>query len=177
MSDAQYVLTFSCPNRPGIVAAVSSYLFEHGCNILDAQQFDDTQTRTFFMRVVFNRLETADAFEALRGGYSEMADRFAMKWVMRARDTRKRVMILVSKFDHCLADLLYRWRIGELPMEVVGVVANYPRETYRHLDFDSIPFHYLPVTGETKGAQEQAIMDIVEREAVDFFSRHLIGGF
>ena len=167
MSDAQYVLTFSCPNRPGIVAAVSSYLFEHGCNILDAQQFDDTQTRTFFMRVVFNRLETADAFEALRRGFAEMAERFGMKWVMRARDTRKRVMILVSKFDHCLADLLYRWRIGELPIDIAAIVSNYERSSFNHLDFDGVPFHHLPVTKETKLEQETQIWNLVREASVD----------
>jgi len=127
MSAATYLLTLSCPNRPGIVSAVSTYLFQHGCNILDAQQFDDTQTNLFFMRVLFNRVEGESALPELRDGFAAIAMSFAMQWTMRDRAQKKRVMLLVSKFDHCLADLLYRWRMGELAMEVTAIVANYAR--------------------------------------------------
>ena len=164
MNDAHCVLTFSCPNRPGIVAAVSTYLFEAGANILDAQQFDDTETRTFFMRVVFDAADDSFRFEPIRDKFEEIAQRFAMNWSMRSQSVKKRVLILVSKFDHCLADLLYRWRIGELPMEVVGVIANHPRETYAHLDFGPAAFHYLPVSRQTKLEQETQLWEIV-REA------------
>ena len=167
MSGSQYVLTFSCPNRPGIVAIVSSYLFEHGCNILDAQQYDDTGTKIFFMRVLFDRLETADAFDALKTGFIEIAGRFDMNWTMRDRDDKKRVMILASKFDHCLTDLIYRWRLGELPIDIVSVVSNYDQSTYAHLDFSGIPFHHLPVTKDTKLEQENQIWDLVKRERIE----------
>jgi formyltetrahydrofolate deformylase len=158
---ATYLLTLSCPNRPGIVSAVSTYLFQHGCNILDAQQFDDTETNLFFMRVLFNRVEGESALVELRDGFAAIATSFAMQWTMRDRAQKKRVMLLVSKFDHCLADLLYRWRMGELAMEVTAIAANYPRETYAHLDFAGAPFHHLPITRETKLEQETELWHLV----------------
>jgi formyltetrahydrofolate deformylase len=163
---APYILTLSCPNRPGIVAGVSAYLFGHGCNILDAQQYDDTQTNTFFMRVVFNGVEEA-IYQDVHGGFSELATKFAMTWTLRPVAQKKRVMVLVSKFDHCLADLLYRWRIGELPMELTAIVANHPREAYAHLDFTGIDFHYLPVTRETKLEQETQIWKLIRETQTD----------
>jgi formyltetrahydrofolate deformylase len=160
MPDTQHVLTLSCPNRPGIVAAVSAYLFNHGANIVDAQQYDDQESRVFFMRVVFNRV-TPQAFDALRAPFAALADEFGMSWTMRAQSARKKVMILASKFDHCLADLIYRWRIGELDMEIVCVVANHPRATYGHIDFDGLRFEHLPVTRETKLEQETRLWQLI----------------
>ncbi len=155
------ILTLSCRNRPGIVSAVSTYLFEGGCNILDAQQFDDTESNRFFMRVVFNAVGEGVALDALRDNFGTIAERFGMTWHMRARAERRRVMLFVSKFDHCLADLLYRWRIGEIAMDVAGIVANHPREAFAHLDLAGIDFHYLPVTRETKLEQEGQIWEVV----------------
>ena len=163
MSGGRFFLTLSCPNRPGIVAAVSTALFEGGFNILDAQQFDDIETGNFFMRVVFNAAADGASAEALRARFAEAAQRFAMSWSLRPADGAKRVALLVSRFDHCLVDLLYRWRSGELPMEPVGIIANYPRETYEHIDFGDIPFHYLPVTKQTKMEQETQIWEIGAR--------------
>jgi formyltetrahydrofolate deformylase len=160
MPTEQYVLTLSCPNKPGIVAGVSTYLFEHGCNILDAQQYDDTESNVFFMRVVFNGVGE-DIFTSVHAGFSDLAQRFAMVWTMRPVALKKRVMLMASKFDHCLADLLYRWRIGELPMDITGIVSNHTRETYSHLDFTGIDFHYLPVTRETKLEQETQIWSLI----------------
>ena len=163
-AQAQYVLAFSCPNQPGIVAAVSTYIFEHGCNILDAQQYDDTETTVFFCRIVFDRV--AD-FAALHSGFAAIGDRFKMNWRMNPRDEKKRVMILVSRFDHCLGDLLYRWRIGELNMDLSAIVSNHPRETYAHHDFDGVPFHHLPVTKETKMEQETQLWDLIRSTKTD----------
>jgi len=160
-----FVLKLACPNRPGIVAAVSTLLFEAGCNILDAQQFDDTETGRFFMRVMFNPVEGSADVAGLREAFAPVAARFGMEWSLRDRAERRRVMLLVSKSDHCLVDLLYRRRIGELSMEVAAVVANHPRETYEHVDFDGAPFHYLPVTRETKLEQEQQIWELVKSSA------------
>ena len=120
MPDRTAILTLSCPNRPGIVAAVSTLLFEAGCNILDAQQFDDTETGRFFMRVVFNRLDGEPAARRRSRLRRRVAERFGMAFTLREPQRRSAVMLLVSKFDHCLADLLYRWRIGELPMEITA---------------------------------------------------------
>jgi formyltetrahydrofolate deformylase len=167
MSAARHILTLSCANRPGIVAKVSTALFEGGFNILEAQQFDDTETGSFFMRVAFNgAAETAD-LAALRAAFAALASAMQMKWSIRAETDKKRVALLVSRFDHCLVDLLYRWRSGELPMEVVAIIANYPRETYGHIDFDDIPFHYLPVDKQTKMEQETQIWETVRAAKAD----------
>jgi formyltetrahydrofolate deformylase len=159
MTATRHVLTLSCANRPGIVATISTALFEGGFNILDAQQFDDTETGNFFMRVAFNGAGETSNAAALRARIGEIAEKFAMKWSMRGSNEKKRVALLVSRFDHCLVDLLYRWRSGELPMEIVAIIANYPRETYEHIDFESIPFHYLPVTKQTKMEQETRLWE------------------
>src|SRR5829696_1887653 len=167
MVEPSSILTLSCPNRPGIVAAVSGRLFEAGCNILDAQQFDDTETGRFFMRVVFNPVDGPGDPGALRQSLTLVAERFGMAWILRHRAERRKVLLLVSKFDHCLADLLYRVRIGELAMEVVGIVSNHPRDVLVHSMIGDIPFHHLPVTPKTKPAQEGAIKAIAEKTGAE----------
>jgi formyltetrahydrofolate deformylase len=167
MADHQFVLTLSCPDRPGIVSAVSTFLAHNGQNILDAQQFNDVETGHFFMRVVFNAADLAVNLAALQTGFTAIADRFGMDWQMRDRASHRRVMLLVSKSDHCLADILYRWRTGELAMVPTAIVSNHPRETYASLDFGGIPFHYLPVTKETKAEQEAAIWNLVGQTQTD----------
>jgi len=167
MPDLQYVLTLSCPDRPGIVSALSTFLAHNGQNILDAQQFNDVETKKFFARVVFTAADLAVELSALQTGFAAIAERFHMDWQMRDRATRKRVMLLVSKSDHCLVDILYRWRTGELAMIPTAVVSNHPRETYPDLDFADIPFHHLPVTKETKRAQEDKIWQLVGETKAD----------
>jgi formyltetrahydrofolate deformylase len=167
MPDHQFVLTLSCPDRPGIVSAVSTFLAQNGQNILDAQQFDDIETKKFFMRVVFTAADLAVKLSALQTGFTAIAQRFAMEWQMRDRASRRRVMLLVSKSDHCLADILYRWRTGELDMTPTAIVSNHPRETYGTYDFGDIPFHYLPSTKETKREQEAAIWQLVQDTKTD----------
>ena len=167
MPDPQFVLTLSCPDRPGIVSAVSTFLAHNGQNILDAQQFDDLETGHFFMRVVFNPADLTVTLPALQTGFAAIADRFAMKWQMRDRATLRRVMLLASQSDHCLVDILYRWRTGELAMIPTAIVSNHPRETYAGVDFGDIPFHYLPITKDTKPQQEAAIWDLVQKTDTD----------
>ena len=163
----EFALTLSCPNRPGIVAAVATFLFENRCNILDAQQFDDLESGRFFMRVLFNPVDDTVTLDGLKERFVSAAEPFGMTWTMRDRAERRRVMILASKFDHCLADLLYRWRSGELPMDISAIVANHPVETYAHLDFRGIPFHHLPVTRETKLEQEAQLWDLIKTTKTD----------
>jgi formyltetrahydrofolate deformylase len=167
MSEHQYVLTLSCPDRPGIVSAVSTFLAHNGQNILDAQQFGDLETGHFFMRVVFTAADLAVNLPALQTGFAAIAERFVMDWQMRDRAAQRRVMLLVSKFDHCLVDILYRWRTGDLAMIPTAIVSNHPRETYAGLDFGDIPFHHMPVTRETKRTQEQAVLKLVEDTQTD----------
>jgi len=159
------ILSLSCPDQPGIVAKVSTFLFERGCNILDAQQFDDQETGDFFMRVVFDP-DGSDR-DALRAEFEVLAKGFSMRWTLRDPAERYRVMILASKFDHCLADLVYRWRIGELPMDVTAIVANHAAETYTHVDLSGLPFHHLPVTKETKFEQEAALWKLIQETQTD----------
>lgn len=159
------ILTLSCPDQRGIVAKVSAFLFERGCNILDAQQFDDQETGQFFMRVVFDA-DGADR-TALRGDFGDLATTLKMKWSLRDRAERYRVLLLASKFDHCLADLVYRWRIGELPMDIVGVVSNHPAETYEHIDLSGLAFHHMPVTKETKFEQEAELWKLIQETKTD----------
>ncbi len=162
MSNKPYILTLICPNRPGIVAAVSTHLFEVGCNILEAHQYDDTETGRFFMRVVFNVVSEDGLIGPLRAGFAPVAERFAMDWTLRDSEDLQRVLILVSRYDHCLADILYNWRSGDLPMTITGVVSNHPRATYAGLDFTGLDFHHLPVTPDTKAAQEAEIWRIAQ---------------
>ena len=159
------ILTLSCPDQRGIVAKVSAFLYERGSNILDAQQVDDQETGQFFMRVVFDA-DGADR-AALRGEFGVLADGLKMKWTLRDRAERYRVLLLASKFDHCLADLVYRWRIGELPMDITGVVSNHPAETYAHIDLSDLPFHHLPVTKETKFEQEAELWKLIQETKTD----------
>ncbi len=167
MPDHQFVLKLSCPDRPGIVAAVSAFLVDHGQNILDAQQYNDVETGHFFMRVVFEATTQPVALAALCDGFRGVAERFRIDWQMRERAARRRVMLLVSKFDHCLVDLLYRWRTGELAMIPTAVVANHPRDVYNGVDFGDIPFHYLPVSRDNKREQEAALARLVTETRTD----------
>jgi formyltetrahydrofolate deformylase len=161
---SQHILTLSCEDRPGLVAAISTALAEHGGNITEAQQFDDRDSGLFFMRILF---ETADAENGVRAAIAQEADRFSMKWDLSPLEKRQKVLLLASKFDHCVADLLYRQRIGELKMDVVGIVSNHPRETLNVDLLGEVPFHYLPVTPETKLQQEMRLREIIAETGAD----------
>lgn len=159
------ILTLSCADRPGITARVTGFLFEQGCNILEAQQFNDREADRFFMRIEFDPLSaTADG---LRAAFLPLATELTMDWKLVARDRRRRVLIMVSKFDHCLADLLYRWRIGELPIDPVAIVSNHPREAISHTHIGDVPFHHLPVTAATKAEQEAQVRAVAEESGAE----------
>ncbi len=161
---AQHVLTLRCSNRPGIVAAVATRLAANGGDITEAHQFDDGMTGKFFMRVGFSMGPEIAAFER---GFAEDVARFGLDWTLRPADAVRRVLILVSMFDHCLIDLLYRRRIGELPMEVVGIVSNHPRTNLTRSEFADIPYHHLPVTKETKAEQEVKVRRVIEESGAE----------
>ena len=160
-----HVLTLVCRDRPGITATVTSYLFEQGGNVIEAQQFNDTEDGDFFMRVAFD-VGPADP-AAILAGFGTIATEYGMRWSLRGRERPRKVMLLVSKFDHCLADLLYRVRIGELAMDVVAIVCNHPREVLVHSMVGDIPFHYLPVTKDTKAEQEAQIRALAEETGAE----------
>ncbi|HYG25860.1 MAG TPA: formyltetrahydrofolate deformylase [Caulobacteraceae bacterium] len=159
------ILTLSCPDQPGIVARVSAFLFERGCNILDAQQYDDQETGRFFMRVVVD--PAGGDVAVLRGEFEALALSLSMDWTLRDPADRYRVMILASKFDHCLADLLYRWRIEELPMALTAVVSNHGPQTFEHVDLTGLPFHHLPVSKDIKLEQEAELWRLIRETKTD----------
>ena len=155
-----FVLTVTCKSTRGIVAALSGFLAERGCNIIDSSQFDDLGTGRFFMRVGFISEEGAKRDE-LMAGLMPISQTFGMDVALHDQSERMKVMLMVSRFGHCLNDLLYRWRIGALPIDIVGVVSNhfeYQKVVVNH----DIPFHHIPVTKENKPQAEARIMDIAE---------------
>jgi formyltetrahydrofolate deformylase len=160
-----HVLTLACRDRPGITARVTSYLFDKGGNIIEAQQFNDTDDGDFFMRVAFD--VSAAGADEVRSGFDDIADEYAMRWSLQSRDRPRKVMLLVSKFDHCLADLLYRVRIGELSMEIAGIICNHPRDVLIHSMVGDIPFHYLPVTSDSRAEQEAQIRSLVDHTGAE----------
>ncbi len=167
MSKARFVLTLSCINRPGIVAAVSTYLFENGGDIREAQQFDDSETGKFFARIAFDVASGGADIAALQAGLATVAEPFKISWKLNDQSAPQRVMLLVSKFDHCLVDLIYRWRIGELPMTPVAIVSNHGAEHFTNIDFCGIPFHHLPISKDTKMEQEGQIWSLAKELNAD----------
>jgi len=162
----EFLLTLSCGNVPGIVAATATSIFNQGGNITEASQYDDIVANRFFMRLVFGVEGTADE-AAIRADLTAIAEKFAMTWTLRRREDLQKVLILVSKFDHCLVDLLYRLKMGEIAMDVVGVVSNHPQSSLSDINFGDIPFHYLPVTKDTKADQEAKIRAIADETGTD----------
>lgn len=160
MSKSSHILTLSCPDKPGLVAGVARLLADHGGNIRDSQQFNDTESSSFFMRIAFDLADDA-AETALHDGFAPFAAQQHMDWQVRPTAKRRKVILMVSKFDHCLGDLLYRQRIGELAMDIVGIICNHPKEALSISLIGDIPFHHLPVTPDTKPQQEAAIKQLV----------------
>ncbi|WP_454853360.1 formyltetrahydrofolate deformylase [Rhizobium binxianense] len=160
-----YVLTVSCRSTRGVVAAISGYLAEKGCNIVDSSQFDDLDTGRFFMRVSFISEEGAPLAE-IEEGFKPIAATFGMDAEIHDGAVRIKVLLMVSRFGHCLNDLLYRWRIGALPIDIVGVVSN-------HFDYQKlvvnhdIPFHHIKVTKENKPQAEAQLLDLVEQTGTE----------
>ncbi|MFG3410088.1 formyltetrahydrofolate deformylase [Streptomyces sp. NPDC048142] len=161
----QYVLTLSCPDKQGIVHAVSSYLFMTGCNIEDSQQFGDHDTGLFFMRVHFSA-DAVVTVDKLRASFAAIGEAFRMEWQIHRSAERMRIVLMVSKFGHCLNDLLFRSRTGALPVEIAAVVSN-------HTDFAElvasygIPFRHLPVTKDNKPEAEARLLELVREENVE----------
>jgi len=161
-----FTLRLQCADRPGLVARVAGFLAERGGNIIDAQQYDDWSNDRFFMRVAFDAGENA-TLESLRQDLTPIAADLAMEWSIGDRARPRKVMLMVSKWDHCLADLLYRHRLGELPMDVVGIISNHPREVLQTSMIDDAPFHYLPVSKDTKAEQEARIKQLVTESGAE----------
>ncbi len=158
------ILTFTCEDRVGIVAAVTGELAAAGGFILDSQQYADLETGRFFMRVVFSAADDGEADVRTRLG--QVGKTFALDWSLVRADARPRVLIAVSTTSHCLNDLLHRWSTGALPIEPVGVVSNH--ETLRGLtEWHGLPFHHLPVDAGNRAAQEAALLDLFETSGAE----------
>jgi formyltetrahydrofolate deformylase len=158
-------LLVGCPDRPGIVAAVSGFLYAQGANIVSSHQYssDPTGGRFFLRMELFleGLLESAEARERLRRDFArEVAERFEMDWDLRFWGQRRRLAILVSRHDHCLVDLLWRWRRGELDAEVVAVLSNHP-DLEREARAADVPFHHVPVDRERKALAEERMLELL----------------
>ena len=160
-----YTLTVTCPTARGIVAAIAGFLAQQGCNITDSSQFDDMETGRFFMRVSFAS-ETGADLAQLTGNFAPIGQEMGMDYAFHDDAVRMKVILMVSRFGHCLNDLLYRWRIGALPIDIVAVISN-------HMDYQKvvvnhdIPFHCIPVTKQNKPEAEARIMDVVEQTGAE----------
>lgn len=161
----EFILSLACDDRPGIVARVSTFLASSDCNILDAQQFDDRIETRFFMRIVFD--PASETLEALREGFQPIAEEYGMDWHIRDAAVPRKVLIMVSKFDHCLVDLLYRQRTGEIDMDVVAVVSNHALEGDAPRMMQGVPFHHLPISKETKPEQEAQVRALIEETGAE----------
>ncbi len=159
-------LTLQCNDQPGLVAAVANCLASHHGSIVDAEQFNDRATGRFFMRVEFD-IANAAALEVFRDEFGHVATSLNMQWKIRRNCVPAKVLLLVSKFDHCLGDLLYRNRIGELDLEVVGIVGNHPKEALKISLLGDIPYHHFPITKDTKVEQEARIKKVVNETGAE----------
>ncbi|KVP43740.1 formyltetrahydrofolate deformylase [Burkholderia ubonensis] len=170
MSDAQrpeqFVLTLSCPSAAGQVAAVVGFLDRYRCYVDALNVFDDDLSNRFFVRCVFHPTDETLSVDALRHEFTPIAAGFDMQWAIHDVNARPKVLIMVSKLEHCLADLLFRWRMGELKMDIVGIVSNHP-------DFEplaaqhGLPFRHFPITADTKTQQEAQWLDVFETSGAE----------
>jgi formyltetrahydrofolate deformylase len=161
------VLLLSCPDRKGIVAAVSEFLAQRDASICEAKQFNDELTERFYMRAVFRAVGTGfSGLQRLRAEFAPLAAQFGMSWQMEDGAHKPRVLIAVSKLEHCLVYLLHRWRAGSLPIDIVGVVSNH--EDMRALvEWHGVSFHHLPVSPQTRSSQEQQLRVLMDNGQAD----------
>ncbi|EJN06828.1 formyltetrahydrofolate deformylase [Phyllobacterium sp. YR531] len=155
----RYILNLKCRNQPGIVAKVSGALFEQGGDISEAHQFDDPLSNNFYMRVTF---KSPNRQEAIEGRLNKVDVGPGLNWSLYLADARPRILIMVSKFDHCLVDLVYRSRIGDLDAEIVAVAGNHPSNELRFEPRPNMPYIHLPVTTKTKQTQEKKLLELVK---------------
>lgn len=158
-------LTVSCESTRGIVAAISGFLADQDCNITDSSQYDDDETGQFFMRTSF-KAKTGTRPEELQESFAEVAKTYGMTFAFHDEEQKMKIVIMVSRFGHCLNDLLYRVHIGALPVEIVGVISNHMNYQKTVVNHD-IPFHCIPVTKENKPEAEAAIMKVLEDADAD----------
>ena len=162
-----FALILRCPDAKGIVAAVAGFLAQHDASITESHQFNEMPTSAFYMRVVFKPDGVRfPGLESLQHGFAEIAQRFGMEWQLHDLAVRPRLIIAVSKYGHCLYDLMHRWKAGQLPGEIVAVVSNH--EDFRSfVEWNGLPFHHLPVNASIKAAQEAKLLGLVKETRAD----------
>lgn len=169
MSNPEFIITLSCRDQRGIVSRVSSFLLEHGCNIISSAQFGDAQSQLFYMRVHFAMEDASVSDSALRSGFEALAASMQMSGQLYDTRRKPRILLMVSKIGHCLNDLLFRHKSGLLPAEIACIVSNH-RDFYQLAASYNIPFHHLPIdktSGHSKEAQEARLLDLVREGDVD----------
>ena len=160
------VITLSCTDRPGIVRAVADFFFNRDCDIIESHQFGDPHSGLFFMRVHLRAGQATPPVDGLRADFASVADMFKMQYELHDLSVRPRLLLMVSKFDHCLNDLLYRRRSGQLPVDIPAIVSNHP-DLAPLAEWHGIPFHHVPVTKETKPAAERRLLELVDEHRID----------
>ena len=160
-----FVLTLSCPEQPGIVHAITTILNDNGCDITEHQQFDDPMSGKLFLRTAFNA-PCADTADSLQAGFADAASLFDMTWKLDSANQSARILVVVSRYDHCLTDLLYRWRTGSLGGQVAAVVSNH-RDLAHFAASAGVPFVHIPVTAETKAAAEQQLLEVIDEQQIE----------
>jgi len=166
MTAGKFILTITCPDTTGLVATVAGFLRDEACFIDESFQYGDPSTQRFFMRMVFTIPAKGKSIQEIEQHFVEIAKRFDMAWTIVPTDRRPRVLIAVSRFGHCLNDLLHRWHTGLLAIDIVGVVSNHD-DMRRLVEWHDIPYHHLPVTAATKAGQEAAWLRMVDELQVD----------
>jgi formyltetrahydrofolate deformylase len=166
-TEHSFILKLSCADRPGIVHAVSGFLFERGSNILDSAQFGDSHTGEFFMRVHFQQVGGDPGLDALRAAFTTLAEQFGMRWELHDANEKPRVVLMVSKIGHCLNDLLFRYRTGQLNIEIPAIISNH-KEFYQLAASYDIPFHHFPLTSKDAKAQQEArVLEVIDECKAD----------
>lgn len=168
MIDHEYVLTFSCAQRPGIVHALTGVLVRHSGNIVQLRQFDDPRSDHFYSRIHFSvaKNDQVNGWSSLESDFAELAASLDAQWSLSVHGAHQRILVMVSKAGHCLNDLLYRARVGELPVDIAAVVSNHP--DHRALvEWHGIPYFHIPVTKETKPDAEAELVELVDRFDID----------
>jgi len=161
-----YILVLKCPDRKGVVAAVSGFLADNDASIVESNHFNDAMANVFYMRTVFKADGDLPPMTALSAGFELIARRYDMEWSLHPKALRPRTLIAVSRFGHCLYDLLHRWRSGSLPVDIAGVVSNHD-DMRSFVEWSGLPFHHLPITQATKAAQEDRFMALAEEARAD----------
>ena len=162
----RHVLTLQCPEGMGIVNAVTGFLLKHERTIVELKQFDDMAAGRLYLRVDFAGEGQADLLEQMRAEFAEVAQQFEMDWQLRERGQKTKVLIMVSKFDHCLNDLLFRARTGELPIEIVAVVSNHP-DSRSLVEWHGIPYYHVPISKETKPQAEAELLSLISKHEAE----------